>query len=183
MSVCIRIHKSISVYIYIYIYIYIHIHTHIYALNDLRVLGSQEMACGWTPLCPSAWNAGVCEQKHSFCRSRCPATQQHKFHSSPWFGVVQASFPRGLLLWRNVFFTDTGIETQESGGLWRIPCTLSDFIPLGISFLIYLLWRWGVTCPFCHVSHARPESCRSVACGAGVLQGTHFFQAVSDRWH
>ena len=51
----------------------------------------------------------VSVKSHSFCTSRCPATQQQKLLSSPWIGIVQADFPRGLLLQRSILFKDTQV--------------------------------------------------------------------------
>ena len=53
-------------------------------------------------------------EKHSFSASLSGAIQQQKLLSSPWFGVFRAKSPRGLLLRRSVFFTDTGSKQDES---------------------------------------------------------------------
>ena len=53
-------------------------------------------------------HTGVCEQKHSFQASLCPAIQQQKLLCSPWFGALKVSVPMHVTFRRSVFLTDTG---------------------------------------------------------------------------
>ena len=60
-------------------------------------------------------DAGVCEKQHSFCASLCFAIQQQRLLSSPRFGALKAYAPEGLLIRRNVLFTDTGRDGDRDG--------------------------------------------------------------------
>ena len=55
----------------------------------------------------------VSGKKHSFRASTCPAVQQQKLQSSPWFGLLKAAFPACLLIRRSVF-SHTGMSRGAS---------------------------------------------------------------------
>ena len=73
----------LQLHVYIYIYIYMCI-----LASLLLVLYAYIM---------------VSVKKHSFWTSLCPATQQQKPLSSPWFGVFQVNISACIILWRSVF--------------------------------------------------------------------------------
>ena len=50
-----------------------------------------------------SYDTGVCEKETPFRASLCPAIQQERLRSSPWFGALIACLPASLLLRRSVF--------------------------------------------------------------------------------
>ena len=52
-------------------------------------------------------DTGVCEKTLLLCKPFCPAIQEQKVLSSPWFGASKAYLPKSCLLRRSAFFTDT----------------------------------------------------------------------------
>ena len=68
-----------------------------------------------SPMIPR--DAGVCE-KHSFCVSLGPATQQQKLQSSPRLSALKADCPTCLLIWRSGF-SDTDTERRPTNIPWN----------------------------------------------------------------
>ena len=68
----------------------------------------------------------------------CLTKQQQQLLSSPRFGEFEAYFPEGLLLWRNVLFTDTDIVIATMVIIFIVAAIViyQSFSPL---FLVYYM--------------------------------------------
>ena len=118
---------------YIYIYIYIHIVLHLSETRIPNSFLVRKCQIAWPRLPPTRPWSMTCDysymciyiyiymcilaslllvlyayimvsvKKHSFWTSLCPATQQQKPLSSPWFGVFQVNISACIILWRSVF--------------------------------------------------------------------------------
>ena len=64
--------------------------------------------------CSAPCTTGVCEQIIPFAQaSPCPAVQQQKLLSSPWFGALKADIPMCVIFQWSVFFTETGSTSNH----------------------------------------------------------------------
>ena len=81
-------------------YIYTHVCMYIYIYSTY--VWCKDVWCRFARLDDSTV-VPVFVKKHSFCASPCPATQQQKLLSSPWFGAPKTDVPMSCLFPNSVF--------------------------------------------------------------------------------
>ena len=119
LSLYISIYLSLSLSLYIYIYIYICLslaqgqrkrwHEAVLLGTDTPQ-GDPKTRESRTTLTCAACDTCVCEQKHSFRASPCPAVRQQKLQSGPRFGLLKADFAHLSSYPEECFFSQTPVR-------------------------------------------------------------------------